>query len=75
MTGFDIRAERHRIKQLTDDGDGTLFENRDGVECPACGSRFVRVFSTERRSVSFPENDGARFCFVRDDDAVHLFRH
>ncbi|MGM0717968.1 MAG: hypothetical protein ACQET5_12515 [Halobacteriota archaeon] len=28
-----------------------------------------------RRSVSFPENDGSRYCFVLDDGAVHLFRH
>lgn len=75
MTEFDIHAERHRLKQLRDDGDTTLFENRDGVECPACGQRFDRLFSTRRTAISFPENDGARFCLVRDDETVHLFRH
>ncbi|MDR9380096.1 MAG: flagella cluster protein [Natronomonas sp.] len=75
MTALDIHAERHRLKQLTDDGDGTLFENRDGVDCPACGAQFVRMFATTRRTVSFPENDGSRFCFVRSDETVQLFRH
>lgn len=73
--GFDIHEERHRLKQLTDDGDTKLFENREGVECPACGCRFERVFSTRRESVSFPENDGSRFCLVRQERLVHLFRH
>jgi len=75
MTGFDLHAERHRLKQLTDDGDTKLFENRDGVACPACGEPFCRLFLTGRETASFPENDGSRFCLVRGDDAVHLFRH
>ncbi len=74
-TGFDVHAERHRLKQLTDDGDMKLFENRDGVECPACGRGFDRLFSTSRESVSFPENDGSRFCLLRTSEAVYLFRH
>ncbi len=75
MTGFDLHAERNRLKQLTDDGDTRLFENRDDVPCPACGQPFERVFSTRRESVSFPETDGSRFCLVREPDVVHLFRH
>lgn len=72
---FDVHAERHRLKQLKDDGGTALFENRDGVECPVCDRPFDRLFSTERASVSFPENDGARFCLLRDAGTVHLFRH
>ncbi|CCQ37322.1 uncharacterized protein Nmlp_3185 [Natronomonas moolapensis 8.8.11] len=75
MTGFDLRGERHRLKQLTDDGDAKLFENRAGVPCPVCGERFARLFVAERESVSFPENDGSRFCLLRDGASVHLFRH
>ena len=75
MSEFDIHAERHRLKQLRDDGDSKLFENRKGVECPACGSPFHRLFVTKRSAESFPENDGSRFCLVRDLEAVYLFRH
>ncbi|CAI49167.1 uncharacterized protein NP_2152A [Natronomonas pharaonis DSM 2160] len=73
--GFDIHANRHRLKQLKDSGDTKLFENRDDVECPACGEPFSRLFSTKQRATSFPKNDGARFCLVRDGEFVHLFRH
>lgn len=75
MSEFDVHAERHRLKQLTDDGDTKLFANRDGVRCPACGEPFGRVFLTRRRATSFPETDGSPFCLVREPDAVYLFRH
>lgn len=73
--GFDVHEQRHRLKQLTDSGDTKLFENRDGVACPACGEEFTRLFSTRRRTATFPENDGSRFCLVRGETYVHLFRH
>jgi len=72
---FDVRAERHRLKQLKDDGETTLFENRDGVACPVCDRPFRRLFATERAAVSFPENDGARFCLLREAGTVYVFRH
>lgn len=72
---FDFHEERHRLKQLEDSGDAKLFENRDGVTCPACGDAFSRLFSTRRPEASFPENDGARFCLVRGEEFLHLFRH
>ena len=79
MTGsgsrFDLHGERHRLKQLRDDGDAKLFENRGGVACPVCEERFGRLFVAERETVSFPENDGSRFCLLRDRTSVYLFRH
>lgn len=76
MTGtFDVHEHRHRLKQLRDGGETTLFENRDGVVCPVCGVPFERVFSTRRSKTKFPESDGQRFCLLRDGAAVHLFRH
>ncbi|MGZ0746389.1 DUF7385 family protein [Haloparvum sp. AD34] len=75
MSGFDVHEHRHRLKQLRDGGDTKLFENRDEVACPACGDPFSRLFSTANATTTFPENDGARFCLVREDDVVHLFRH
>lgn len=72
---FDVHEHRHRLKQLTDDGDTKLFENRDGVACPACGAPFDRLFSTRRTATTFPENDGSQFCLVRGETFVHLFRH
>jgi hypothetical protein len=72
---FDVHEVRHRLKQLTDDGDTKLFENRDGVSCPACETPFDRLFVTRRPATSFPENDGSRFCLVRDSDWIYVFRH
>jgi hypothetical protein len=72
---FDVHEVRHRLKQLSDDGDTKLFENRDAVDCPACGTPFGRLFVTRRPTMSFPENDGSRFCLVRDAERVLLFRH
>ena len=74
-TGFDVHGNRHRLKQLVDDGGTKLFENRDGVECPACGDGFERLFVTRNRTTTFPENDGSRFCLVRDSSKLYVFRH
>lgn len=75
MTGFDVHEHRHGLKQLRDTGDTSLWENRKNVVCPACEESFDRLFTTERLETRFPENDGSRFCLVRDDGAIHVFRH
>ena len=75
MPAFDVHNHRHALKQLRDTGDTSLWANRDGVPCPACGTPFARVFTTRKPATRVPANDGSRFCLVRDDDAVHLFRH
>ncbi len=73
--GFDVHGNRHRLKQLADDGDTALFENRGGVECPACGAGFGRLFVTRKVATTFPETDGSRFCLVRGDSEIYVFRH
>ncbi len=73
--GFDLHGNRHRLKQLSDDGDTALFENRDAAECPACGASFGRLFVTRKATTTFPENDGSRFCLVRDASDIYVFRH
>jgi hypothetical protein len=72
---FDVHAHRHRLKQLRDDGGTELYENRDGVACPACGESFSRLFLTRRARTSFPSNDGAPFCLVRTSESICVFRH
>ena len=75
MTGFDVHDHRHELKQLRDSGATSLWENRGGVVCPVCDRAFEQLFVTHRAGTTVPENDGARFCLLRDDDAVQLFRH
>ncbi|SMO88608.1 DUF7385 family protein [Halorubrum cibi] len=75
MSGFDVHEHRHALKQLRDTGDTSLWESRKDVACPACEEPFDRLFTTRRLATRFPENDGVRFCLVRDDDAIHVFRH
>lgn len=73
---FDLHDHRHRLKQLRDGGDTKLFENRDGMACPACGEPFSRLFSTRKTATRFPPHEKARFCLVvPDDEFVHLFSH
>ncbi|WP_049982832.1 hypothetical protein [Halorubrum sp. BV1] len=75
MTQFDVHDHRHALKQLKDTGSTSLWENRNQIPCPVCDAPFNRLFSTSEAETRFPENDGARFCLLRDDDAIHLFRH
>ncbi|MGM0446742.1 MAG: DUF7385 family protein [Methanobacteriota archaeon] len=75
MTGFDVHDHRHELKQLRDAGRTSLWENREGMACPVCDDAFSRLFVTRQTGTTFPENDGARFCLLRDGDAVYLFRH
>lgn len=72
---FELHEYRHELKQLRDTGDTKLFENRGDVPCPACDRPFERLFVTRKRTTTFPENDGARFCILREDDGVFMFRH
>jgi hypothetical protein len=72
---FDQHAVRHRMKLLTDDGDVSLYENRDGVPCPSCGDPFDRVLLTERASHSFDVADTARVCVADEDDRLVVCTH
>lgn len=71
---FDVHDHRHALKLRTDTGDTQLWENREGVACPACGEAFVELAVTERRHNSFGSPDG-RFCVVREADRVLVFTH
>ena len=75
MAGFDVHDHRHELKQLRDSGATSLWENREETVCPVCEDVFSRLFVTKQAGTTFPENDGARFCLLRDGDAVYLFRH
>ncbi|WP_256290389.1 DUF7385 family protein [Halobellus inordinatus] len=72
---FDQHAVRHRMKLLREDGDVTLYENRDGVECPACGEPFTRLLLTERRTHSFGLAGSERLCVAREDDRLVVCTH
>lgn len=72
---FDIHDHRHELKQLRDSGKTKLFENREGIACPACGDQFTKLFLTRKDTTKFPENDGTRFCILQQEGEVLLFRH
>jgi hypothetical protein len=75
MPSFDVHDHRHELKQLKDTGTTKLWENRKSLACPVCDAPFDRLFTTQQTGTTFRENDGARFCLLRDEDAIHLFRH
>ncbi|MDS0299126.1 flagella cluster protein [Halogeometricum sp. S1BR25-6] len=72
---FDQHAVRHRMKLLRDDGDVTLYENRDGVPCPACGDVFDRLLLTERGAHSFDVGEHATFCVAHEDERLVVCTH
>jgi PIN domain nuclease of toxin-antitoxin system len=72
---FDQHAARHRMKLLTDDGDVTLYENRDGVQCPACADPFARLLLTERRAHSFDLAGTDRVCVTHEGDRLVVCAH
>jgi len=75
MPQFDIHDHRHALKQLRDTGSTSLWENRKGLACPVCGAPFERLFATNEVKTQFPENDGKRFCLLREAESIQLFRH
>ena len=72
---FDQHAVRHRMKLLREDGDVTLYENRDAVDCPACGQPFARLLLTERPGHSFDTDGTGRLCVVREDARLVVCTH
>ncbi|THE63598.1 flagella cluster protein [Salinadaptatus halalkaliphilus] len=72
---FDVHDHRHQLKQLQDSGETAVFENRDGLTCPACSREFERLMLVEPRQYSVPSNAGSPFCLLRRDDDLVLFRH
>ena len=72
---FDQHAARHRMKLLRDDGEVTLYENREGVRCPACGAAFSRLLLTERRAHSFDLDGTGRVCVTHEGDRLVVCRH
>ncbi|MXV61746.1 flagella cluster protein [Natronorubrum sp. JWXQ-INN-674] len=72
---FDIHDHRHRVKQLRDDGDTAVFENRDELACPACSDPFERLLLIRSETISVPENSGEPFCLARCTETIALFRH
>ncbi|RBI63914.1 flagella cluster protein [halophilic archaeon] len=75
MTALDVHEVRHRLKLKKDAGHTKLFENRDGVACPACGEPFDDLLATDRREYSLDPPGSARLCVVREDDRLLLLPH
>ena len=72
---FDQHAVRHRMKLLREEGDVTLYENRDGARCPACDEPFSRLLLTERRAHSFDPGGTSRVCVTHEDERLVVCTH
>ncbi|QZA87982.1 flagella cluster protein [Salinarchaeum sp. IM2453] len=72
---FSVHDHRHALKQLRDGGSTKLYETKAEIDCPVCGKAFQRLFITEKKTTSFPENDGRRFCILNEEQTVMMFRH
>jgi hypothetical protein len=56
--GFDIHAVRHRMKLVRNAGTTELYENRDGVACPACEEPFDDLLVTEEPTTASTRRTG-----------------
>lgn len=72
--GFDVHEVRHALKLHRDTGDTQLWENRKGLDCPACDEPFSDLLISERRHNSFNPPDGG-FCVVRESGRLLVFTH
>lgn len=72
---FDVHAVRHRLKLVRKDGTTELYENRDGVACPACEEPFDDLLISGERQHSFDPPAGVRLCVFREDDRLLVCTH
>ena len=71
---FDEHAVRHRLKLVRDDGEATLYENRDGVACPVCGEAFDEFYATTGAE-AFRPTKRIGFCVEHSERRLLLFTH
>ncbi|AKH98349.1 DUF7385 family protein [Halanaeroarchaeum sulfurireducens] len=73
--GFDLHEHRESFKLLRQGADSTHLENREDLECPACGAVFDRLFVTERETVTFSSSPEGPICLVRAPDQLLVLTH
>lgn len=71
----NLEAVRHRVKLLRDTGAEQVFENRDSVECPACGEAFTEALATTERTCQLSPGPSVDVCIVREPDRMIVFTH
>ncbi|MGB9965983.1 DUF7385 family protein [Halobacterium hubeiense] len=71
----DFEAVRHRLKLVQDTGTERVFENRDGVTCPACGDAFAEALATTERTCQLSPGPSVDVCIVREADRTIVFTH
>lgn len=73
--GVDFDDVRHRVKLLQDTGETRIFENRDGVQCPVCGSAFDEALETTASTERLSPDRQLDVCLVRESTHVVVFTH
>ncbi|GAA0267507.1 DUF7385 family protein [Halobacterium noricense] len=71
----DFEAVRHRVKLLRDTGSEQVFENRDGVACPACGEAFTEALATTERTCQLSPGPSVDICLVREPERMIVLTH
>jgi hypothetical protein len=71
---FDVHDHRHALKLRRDSGRTQLWENRKGLDCPACDDPFADLLVSEKHHNSFNPPEG-RFCVVREEGRILVFTH
>ncbi|WP_449271465.1 DUF7385 family protein [Halobacterium bonnevillei] len=75
MGGLDFESIRHRVKLRRDTGEEQLYENRDDVSCPVCGTAFSEALATSERRCQLSPPAGVDICIVREEARTVVFTH
>lgn len=72
---IDLHDYRHGLKLRKETRETSLWENKRGYACPACGEEFSGLFTSVKRHNTFTPGTATPFCIVREDDRILVFRH
>ena len=73
--GFDVHEYRSKLKLRHQDDRTMHLENREGLDCPACGDPFDRLFVTEKDEVTFNSAPNGPVCLVRTHGELLVLTH
>jgi hypothetical protein len=72
---IDVHDYRHGLKLLKETRETSLWTNKKGYACPACGKPFEQLFTSEKEHNTFDPSSVTPFCIRHEADRILMFRH
>jgi len=73
--GFDVHDYRSKLKLQRQGADSMTLVNREGLDCPACGEAFARLFVSDDETVTFEAAPTGPICLARTDERLLVLTH